>query len=281
MTSTTRQYSSCIFVVFLRFICLASLVNVAYSFTTEYCASANPTRRPKQEQTYCRYHYPQQQQQIFMVGDAQGDYYGESSGSYMVKELSEIEELENILQLASQSIPERPDGIVVVVKYSSASRDECRATEAEYERFARNNPASIFMRCMEEYENAHLLLEQVDVRSWPTTDVFYQGNRVARIEGPDLGELKILLDMYQFMNSELDLFSEDANQKRKLQWGDGKAKDMTQTPRTTARFLPAYDWNTNNGFFDEQADKAQQSFEDTFGNWLPDIDDDDDNKGSK
>jgi hypothetical protein len=56
---------------------------------------------------------------------------------------------------------------------------------------------------------------------------------------------------------------------------------MTQTPRTTARFLPAYDWNTNNGFFDEQADKAQQSFEDTFGNWLPDIDDDDDNKGSK
>jgi hypothetical protein len=115
----------------------------------------------------------------------------------------------------------------------------------------------------------------------PTTDVFYQGNRVARIEGPDLGELKILLDMYQFMNSELDLFSEDANQKRKLQWGDGKAKDMTQTPRTTARFLPAYDWNTNNGFFDEQADKAQQSFEDTFGNWLPDIDDDDDNKGSK
>lgn len=216
-----------------------------------------------------------------MVGDAQGEYYGESSGSYMVKELSLIEELENIVQLASLPIPERPDGIVVVVKYSSASREECRATEAEYERFARNNPASIFMRCMEEYENSHLLLEQVDVRSWPTTDVFYQGNRVARIEGPDLGELERVLDMYQFMNTDLDLFSEDANQKRKLQWGDGKVKDMTKTPRTTARFVPGYDWNSDKGFFDEQADQAQLSFEDTFGNWLPNIEDDDDNKSSK
>jgi len=68
----------------------------------------------------------------------------------------------------------------------------------------------------------------------PTTDVFYQGNRVARIEGPDLGELGRVLDMYQFMNSDLDLFSEEANQKRKLQWGDGKAKDMTKTPRTVS-----------------------------------------------
>ena len=117
--------------------------------------------------------------------------------------------------------------------------------------------------------------------SRPTTDIFYQGNRVARVEGPDLGELERILDMYQFMNSDLDLFSEDANQKRKLQWGDGKAKDMTKTPRTTARFLPGYDWNTDKGFFDEQADKAQQSFEDTFGNWLPNIDDDDDTKSGK
>ncbi len=80
--------------------------------------------------------------------------------------------------------------------------------------------------------------------------------------------------MYQFINSDLDLFSEDANQKRTLRWGDGKKKDMTKTPRTTARFVPGYDWNSNNGFFDEQANKAQESFEDTFGNWLPNIEDD-------
>jgi len=237
----------------------------------------------KQKDIYS-HHQPQRQQEsnLKMVGDAQGNYYGEASGSYMVKELSLIEELEQIVQLASQSIPERPDGIVVVVKYSSASRAECCATEAEYERFARNNPASIFMRCMEEYEDAHLLLEQVNVRSWPTTDIFYQGNRVARIEGPDLGELEKVLNMYQFMNSDLDLFSEDASKKRGMQWGDGKAKDMTKTPRTTARFIPAYDFDTDKGFFDEQGDKAQQSFEDTFENWIPDIEDDEiDNKSKK
>lgn len=111
----------------------------------------------------------------------------------------------------------------------------------------------------------------------PTIDIFYQGNRVARMEGPDLQELEKVLNMYQFQNTELDLFSEDANQKRKLQWGDGKAKDMTRTPRTTNRFVPAYDWNTNKGFFDEQGDKAQQSFEDAFESWIPNIEDDDEN----
>jgi hypothetical protein len=164
MTST-RHFFTFIF-VFLRFICLTLSVNVAYSFMAKDSMPTNLPRRSKQKHKHCRYNIPQQHPLLFMVGDAQGEYYGESSGSYMVKELSMIEELENIVELASQPLPERPDGIVVVVKYSSASRDECRATEAEYERFARNNPASIFMRCMEEYENSHLLLEQVDVRSW-------------------------------------------------------------------------------------------------------------------
>jgi hypothetical protein len=209
-----------------------------------------------------------------MVGDAQGDYYGESSGSYVVKEFSRYEELEEIVKLASQPIPERPDGIVCVAKYSSATRPECRATEAEYERMARENPASVFLRCFEEYENAHLMVGQADVQTWPTFDIFYGGNRVSRMEGPDLGELVDILNMYQFQNSELDLFSEDSSQKRKLQWGDAKSRDMSKTPRTTARFVPGYDWNSDKGFFDDQGDKAQESFEDTFGNWVPNIEDD-------
>ena len=142
--------------------CQEFLVDFALSFTGSGSVFDSSTRSSEKNRPN---HCPQRQT-LFMVGDAQGDYYGESSGSYMVKELSLIEELENIVQLASQPIPERPDGIVVVVKYSSANRQECRATEAEFERFARNNPASIFMRCMEEYEGAHLLLEQVDIRSW-------------------------------------------------------------------------------------------------------------------
>ena len=102
------------------------------------------------------------------------------------------------------------------------------------------------------------------------------------MEGPDcLGQLSNTLNMYQFRNSDLDLFSEEASQKRELQWGDGKAKNMKRTPRTTNRFVPAYDWDSNNGFFDEQGDKFESSFEDTFGNWLPNIEDDDGNDSRK
>eukprot|EP00980_Cylindrotheca_fusiformis_P021772 scaffold8600_cov111-Cylindrotheca_fusiformis.AAC.4 len=212
-----------------------------------------------------------------MVGDAKGSFYGEASGSYMVKEFSQIEELEEIVQLASQPIPERPDGLVCVAKYTSSTRPECRSTEAEYERLARENSATIFLRCFQEFENADLLIGQADVQTFPTVDVFYGGNRVARVIGSSsMSELEDILEMYQFQNSNLDLFSEDASRKRKLQWGDGSAKDMTKTPRTTARFIPGYDWNSDKGFFDKQADKAQESFEDTFGNWLPNIDDDND-----
>jgi hypothetical protein len=210
-----------------------------------------------------------------MVRDAGGDYYGESPGSFMVKEFGLYEELEEIVRLASQPIPERPDGIVVIAKFTSASRVECRATEAEYERLARNNPASIFLRCFEEYENSHLLFGQVNVQIWPTYDVFYGGNRVARVEGSNIAELEQSLQQYQLQNSKLDLFSEEASQKRGMQWGDGTSKvDMNRTPRTTNRFIPGYDWNTNKGFFDEQGDKAQKSFEDVFGSWLPNLEDD-------
>ncbi|MGK3746867.1 MAG: hypothetical protein ACI90V_013730 [Bacillariaceae sp.] len=160
-----RYYSSSTFYHnFLFIVCCfvsSAILNKddVYGFIPSYWSPSQ--HHYKHENIYCRH-----RQQQRMVGDAQGDYYGESSGSYLVKEFNEIEELENIVKLASQSIPERPDGIVVVAKYSSVTREECRATEAEYERFARANPASLFLRCMEEYENSDLLFGQVDVITW-------------------------------------------------------------------------------------------------------------------
>jgi hypothetical protein len=197
-------------------------------------------------------------------------------GDFMVRGFSQYEELAEVVQLASQSIPERPDGIVCVAKYTSATRPECQATEPEYERMARSNPATVFLRCFEEYENASMMFGQADIQKFPTYDIFYGGNRVARVDGPSISELEQVIDMYQFQNSDLDLFSEDASRKRELKWGDGNAKDMNRTPRTTARFVPGYDWGSSKGFFDDQADQVQQSFEDTFENWLPNVDDDDD-----
>lgn len=76
------------------------------------------------------------------------------------------------------------------------------------------------------------------------------------------------------MNSKLDLFSEEADNKKRLAWGDGKINpDYSKTPRTTARFILGYDWNSDKGFFDDMATKAQDSFEGQYENWMPPMDD--------
>jgi hypothetical protein len=89
------------------------------------------------------------------------------------------------------------------------------------------------------------------------------------VEGTSCTEVEDLLVNYQFQNTNLDLFSEAGE----APWGDGKIRDPMKTPRTTARFLPGYDWDKDGGFFDDAADKAQSDFEDTFGNWLPNTED--------
>lgn len=182
---------------------------------------------------------------------------------------STMEQLEEIVRLAAQPLPERPDGIVTVAKFTSATSNDCRMTEAEYERVARSNPASLFLRCFSEYENAAIVLGQAAVTVLPTFDIFYGGNRVGRVEGANYVEVEDLLQRYQFVNSKLDLFSE---QSPKL-WGDEKVRNPARTPRTTNRFIPGYDWDRDKGFFDDLADKAQADFENQFGNWLPNTDD--------
>lgn len=202
------------------------------------------------------------------------NYYGSSGSSFMVKEFSTYEQLEEIVALTGRPLPERPDGIVCVAKYSSAMDEACIKTEAQYERIARDNPSSCFLRCFAEYENADLLLGQADVSVLPTFDVFYGGKRMARVQGSSsYTELEKLLQMYVLQNSKLDLFSESADNKRRLEWGDGKIKSPMDTPRTTGRFVPGYDWDKDGGAFDEAASKYEDDFEQTFGNWVPDISD--------
>jgi hypothetical protein len=260
----------------------------------------------------------------------------------LFRTLSAYDQLEEVVKLASTPLPERPDGIVAVAKFTKASSPDCRTTEAEYERMARNNPSTIFLRCFAEYEDAEILMGQASVVVWPTFDIFYRGswwsvnsnwqwgsvlwlimativlsrvegfwsvartqafklaavsraiynelqcwrfsifiirfsntlgNRVARVEGPNHVEVEELLKRYQFQNSKLDLFSEISPEP----WGDGKAKaDFSKTPRTTARFLPGYDWGSDKGFFDGLADKTEKDFMNQFeSSWIPDPDEDD------
>ena len=94
--------------------------------------------------------------------------------------IREYEQLEEIVKLASSPLPERPDGIVAVAKFSSATLDACKATEAEYERLARDNPATIFLRCFQEYDNSHILIGKANIQNWPTFDIFYQGTNTER-----------------------------------------------------------------------------------------------------
>lgn len=203
-------------------------------------------------------------------------YQNDPSSSPIIKEFSQLDDLKDIVSLASQPLPERPDGIITVAKYSSATRQDCRATEAEYERMARRYPDTLFLRCFEEYEGADVLFGMAEVGSLPTFDVFYGGQRVGRVEGPEYTEVESLIQKYGFIVSKLDLFSEDASNERQLAWADGSASrkvDPMKTPMTTARFIPGYDWGSDKGFFDEAGDKAMESFESSYENWMPNVDD--------
>ncbi|KAL9179608.1 hypothetical protein ACHAXT_008898 [Thalassiosira profunda] len=218
------------------------------------------------------------QQQI----SANDNYYGGFDSSFIVREFSLYEQLEDIVQLASKPLPERPDGIVAVAKFTSAENKDCRATEASYERLARDNPATIFLRCFKEMEGADSLFQRAQAETLPCFDIFYKGNRVARVEGPRYNELETILGQYQILNSNLDLFSEEATASRPQAspWGQGgSSADMSATPRTTAAFIPGYDWNQKGGFFDELANDFQKnspfdnSFEESYeDDWMPKID---------
>ena len=102
---------------------------------------------------------------------------------------------------------------------------------------------------------------------------------MARVEGASHVEVEELLERYQFQNSKLDLFSETSLQP----WGEGRTKaDFGKTPRTTARFIPGYDWNSDKGFFDTIGEKMEEDFIGQFENsWIPNPDDDNDGRGTK
>ena len=207
------------------------------------------------------------------LAEGRGDYYGESGSSFVIREFGAYDQLEGIVELTGRPLPERPDGIVCVAKYSSSLDPACVKTEAQYERLARDNPSTCFLRCFREYEDGDLLMGQAGVTAFPTFDVFYGGNRVARISGSSsYTELDKILGMYQLQNTKLDLFSESADNSRRLEWGDGKIKSPMDTPRTTGRFIPGYDWDKDDGAFDDAASKYEDDFENTFGNWVPDTD---------
>lgn len=167
----------------------------------------------------------------------------------ILREFTTLEQLREIVDLSKLPLPERPDGIVTVAKYGGGNEDV-------YERIARDNPATLFLVCDDPSA-----IQTAQVAVQPTYDIFYQGNRVARALSEP--ELRDLVNRYQFLNSDLDLFSEDAPRpwEQKI--------DLSATPRTTNRFIPGYDWNSDQGFFDATATKMENDFMAQFEGWVP------------
>ena len=91
-----------------------------------------------------------------------------------------------------------------------------------------------------------------------------------------MGRVQEVLDGYQLINSKLDLFSKEADNERRVAWGEGKLGRGSGegTPRTTAAFILGYDWDIEVSAFDEAAKMVQDDFEDSYGDWVPNISDD-------
>ena len=90
-----------------------------------------------------------------------------------------------------------------------------------------------------------------------------------------MGRVQEVLDGYQLINSKLDLFSEEADNEQRVAWGEGKlGRGSGEGTLRTVAFIPGYDWDIERSAFDEAAKMVQDDFEDSYGDWVPNISDD-------
>mmetsp|Transcript_10679 Transcript_10679/g.21972 ORF Transcript_10679/g.21972 Transcript_10679/m.21972 type:complete len:244 (+) Transcript_10679:79-810(+) len=189
--------------------------------------------------------------------------------AFTLNEFSTVDELQSILSLSSQPMPNRPDGVVVVVKYTSISLNN---QEGGYISMSRDHPDTLFLRIFKEYDNSDATFAYSSVSSTPTYDIYSSGRKVGRVVGENLDEVEGWVTRYGYVVSKTDLFSEGVDARETLKWKPGQGD--RNTPRTTAAFIPGYDWDKKGGFFDETAKEMEDNFMDTFENWRPDVDDD-------
>ena len=151
--------------------------------------------------------------------------------AFTINEFSSASDLLDILTLSSQPLPNRPDGVVVVVKYTSLTLSN---TECDYLNLSRDHPDTIFLRCFKEYEGSQSAFSDALVSSTPTYDIYDSGRRVGRVVGEQLDEVDGWIRRFGYVVSKTDLFSEDADVKEQLKWKNKKGGGGT--PRTTGRF---------------------------------------------
>jgi hypothetical protein len=148
-----------------------------------------------------------------------------------VKGVASNEDIMNVVQLAKRAMPNRPDGVVVCVQYSSADDVTCMALDAELDRLSETHLDCIFMRCYTQYEGAATTMALRDISSVPTFEVFYRGDSVAKIRGSRINEVEQKLKQYGFVVSNTDLFGQSSYSQsqgaapNQAGAGAGKAQD--------------------------------------------------------
>ena len=143
--------------------------------------------------------------------------------AFTINEFSSASDLLDILTLSSQPLPNRPDGVVVVVKYTSLTLSN---TECDYLNLSRDHPDTIFLRCFKEYEGSQSAFSDALVSSTPTYDIYDSGRRVGRVVGEQLDEVDGWIRRFGYVVSKTDLFSEDADVKEQLKWKNKKGGEV-------------------------------------------------------
>ncbi|EKX55415.1 hypothetical protein GUITHDRAFT_99193 [Guillardia theta CCMP2712] len=162
-----------------------------------------------------------------------------------IRDVAMESDILNIASLASRPLPNRPDGTIVCVLYSSVEDMSLQAINMDFERLAEVFPDCIFLRCYKEYEGSSITFATRQVVSFPTFEYFYKGTQVARTTGPNLNEVKEKIRQFGFIVSKTDLFSDSASSwskqgikepqdPTKLAWD----READNAASTTMRFIP-------------------------------------------
>eukprot|EP00284_Hemiselmis_tepida_P018140 CAMPEP_0174941632 /NCGR_PEP_ID=MMETSP1355-20121228/72267_1 /TAXON_ID=464990 /ORGANISM="Hemiselmis tepida, Strain CCMP443" /LENGTH=119 /DNA_ID=CAMNT_0016188753 /DNA_START=65 /DNA_END=421 /DNA_ORIENTATION=+ len=116
-----------------------------------------------------------------------------------VRDVAAEEDLLQIVELASQPLPNRPDGTVTVIMYTSVEDPANQAVEYEYERMSEQRPDCVFLRCYKEYQGAQNFLAVRNVATFPFFEVFYRNAGVGRVAGPQLDRVEGYLKQFGFV----------------------------------------------------------------------------------
>jgi len=202
----------------------------------------------------------------------------ESEFTTPIRPFADHDALLNLVNLSSQALPGASDGVILVAKYSD-SASEARLLNSYdqwgnavvqidegYERLAVEHPSCIFMQCDSAFVGSDVARAAAKVSVLPTFHIYYKNNKVGRVEGPKYSDLEGWIARYSFQYTKGDNSEKPNFLKNRVDpWGDGRRKDTTITPQTTGRFVPGYDLDSEEGFFDKTSKKFEKSFDDIFG----------------